>query len=127
MALPYALLQPTARALRRWVLGCFACVLLAGVLSPMVHPRVMELVCSSMGTIQLYVHTEDGPVEMGGTAMDCPLCHLPGAPPPPAAGAFLPHPLPLGHAVQSIPAARIAAATAGPLPARGPPAHGARA
>jgi len=34
----------------------------------------------------------------------------------------LPTPLPLGRALQSIPAARIAAATASPLPARGPPA-----
>jgi hypothetical protein len=61
-----------------------------------------------------------GAQELGATHMDCPLCLLTGAPPP-ALVAALPHPLPLAHAVQPIPAARIAAATAAPLPARGPP------
>jgi hypothetical protein len=44
-----------------------------------------------------------------------------GAPPPVVRTdlAFVPV---LGHAVQPIPAARIAALTAAPLPARGPPA-----
>jgi len=47
-----------------------------------------------------------------------------GRPPPPPAPAALalPHSQPLGHALQPIEAARLAAATAAPLPARGPPA-----
>ncbi|WP_284415288.1 DUF2946 family protein [Acidovorax sp. SUPP3334] len=111
----------TARALRRWVLACFVGALLAAVASPLVHARAMEWICSTAGMVKVYVQTDDGPVEMGQTAMDCPLCMPHGAPPPVVAMQTLPQPLPLGHAVQAIPAARIAAATAAPLPARGPP------
>jgi hypothetical protein len=105
----------------RLVLLWFALSLGVAVASPLVNPQDMELVCSSAGAIKAVVQTEDGAQELGATHMDCPLCLLNGAPPP-ALVAALPHPLPLAHAVQPIPAARIAAATAAPLPARGPPA-----
>ncbi|CAN7617360.1 hypothetical protein LJR161_004609 [Variovorax paradoxus] len=104
----------------RWVLLWFALSIGAAVASPIVHPQAVELVCSSAGSIKAVVHTEDGVQEMGASHMDCPLCVLTGAPSPSAAAFDLP--LPLGRVVQSIPAARLAAATAAPLPARGPPA-----
>jgi hypothetical protein len=66
------------------------------------------------------VQTDDGAQEMGASHLDCPLCVLTGAPPPTPVVA-MPAVQPLALAVQSIPAARIAAATAAPLPARGPP------
>lgn len=118
---PSIALLHAARALRRWVLACFVGALLVAVASPLVHARAMEWICSTAGMVKVYVQTDDGPVEMGQTAMDCPLCMPHGAPLPPVAMQTLPQPLPLGHAVQAIPAARIAAATAAPLPARGPP------
>lgn len=105
----------------RWVLLWFALSLGVAVASPLVHPQAMELVCSSAGAIKVVVHTEDGAQEMGASHMDCPLCVLTGAPPPTAAVPAFDRPLPLGRVVQSIPAARLAAATAAPLPARGPP------
>lgn len=88
--------------------------------SPLIHPRSMELVCSSTGAIKAIVHTDDGMREESPMAMDCPLCAASGAPPAVIA-LHLPGPLPLGHSVQSIPSARIAAATRAPMPARGPP------
>ena len=106
----------------RWVLLWFALSIGAAVASPIVHPQAVELVCSSAGSIKVVVHTEDGVQEMGASHMDCPLCVLTGAPPPSPAAAAFDLPLPLGRVVQSIPAARLAAATAAPLPARGPPA-----
>ncbi|BEP37558.1 hypothetical protein GmRootV59_45290 [Variovorax sp. V59] len=106
----------------RWVLLWFALSIGAAVASPIVHPQAVELVCSSAGSIKAVVHTEDGVQEMGASHMDCPLCVLTGAPPPSPAAAAFDLPLPLGRVVQSIPAARLAAATAAPLPARGPPA-----
>ena len=55
--------------------------------------------------------------------MDCPLpAPLPARLRPLRPGHLLP-PHPLAHAVQPVQAARIAAATAAPLPARGPPPH----
>lgn len=105
----------------RWVLLWFVMSLGVAVASPLVNPQSMELVCSSAGSIKVVVHTEDGAREMGASHMDCPLCVLTGAPPPAMAVPVFDLPLPLGRVVQSIPAARLAAATAAPLPARGPP------
>lgn len=104
-----------------FVLLWFVASLGVAIASPVVHPRAMELVCSSAGAVKVIVHTDDGAQEMGVSHMDCPLCMLAGAPPPTPV-ISIPRVLPLAHAVQPIPAARIAAATAAPLPARGPPA-----
>ncbi|HEX7867693.1 MAG TPA: hypothetical protein VF555_22230 [Variovorax sp.] len=107
-------------SLYRLVLAWFMASLLIAAASPIVHPQAVELVCSSAGAVKAIVQGEDGPVELGATAMDCPLCMV-SAPSPLATQVRLPSPQPLGRALQSIPAARIAAATASPLPARGPP------
>ncbi|WP_422098363.1 DUF2946 family protein [Variovorax sp.] len=107
----------------RWVLLWFALSLGAAIASPLVHPQAIELVCSSAGAVKAVVHTEDGVQEMGVSHMDCPLCVLTGAPPPVQPVATLDLPLPLGRVLQPIPAARLAAATAAPLPARGPPSR----
>ena len=54
------------------------------------------------------------------TTLFCPLCLLGAA--PPLARVHTPQaPHPLGHVRPSIPAAHIAALTAAPPPARGPP------
>ncbi len=106
----------------RAVLLMFVLSLGVAIASPVVKPQAMELICSGTGIVKAIVHTDDGVQEMGAGHLDCPLCVLGGAPPIPAAVA-LPTLQPLGHAVQPIPAARIAAATAAPLPARGPPSH----
>ena len=111
-----------ARRVGRWVLMWFVLSLGAAVASPLVHPQAVELVCAGAGTIKTVVHTEDGVREMGVSHMDCPLCMLTGAPPPALAASASNLSLPVGRLVQSIPAARLAAATAAPLPARGPPA-----
>ncbi len=52
--------------------------------------------------------------------MDCPLCAGIGAPPP-VFNTTLTQPSPLSFALLPIEAARIASATAPPLPSRGPP------
>jgi len=106
----------------RLVLLWFVLSLGVAVASPLVNPQSMELVCSSAGAIKVVVKTDDGARELGASLLDCPLCAIAGAPPPSADALRLVHPLPLGHALQPIPAARLAAATAAPLPARGPPA-----
>lgn len=105
----------------RWALLWFMLSLGVAVASPLVHPQAVELVCSSAGSVKVVVHTEDGVQEMGASHLDCPLCVLTGAPPPPPVAAAFDAPLPLGRLLQLIPAARHAAVTAAPLPARGPP------
>lgn len=113
----------TFSALRLWVLAWFMASVGLAIASPLVHPQSIEVICSGVGSIKLLVQTDDGQVEMGTMGMDCPLCSTVGAPPPTVA---LPHvlpPHPLAHALQPVEAARMAAATAAPLPARGPPAR----
>lgn len=111
----------TFAALRLVVLAWFMASMGVAIASPLVNPQTIEVICSGAGTIKLLVQTDDGTVEMGAMGMDCPLCTIAGAPPavPPV---FVPLPQPLAHAVQPVEAARIAAITAAPLPARGPPA-----
>jgi len=112
----------TFSALRLWVLTWFVASLGVAVASPLVHPQSIEVICSGAGTFKLLVQTDDGTVEMGAMGMDCPLCSTASAPPPVPALPLAP-PQPLAHALLPVEAARIAAATAAPLPARGPPAR----
>ena len=111
----------TFSALRLWVLAWFMASLGVAMAAPIVHPQPIQVICASTGTIMLLMQNDDGTVEkMGTSGMDCPLCSPAGAPPAVSIGSVIP-PLPLAHALQPITAARIAAATAAPLPARGPP------
>lgn len=112
--------QRRAHRLCSFVLLWFVASLGVAIASPVVNPQAMELVCSASGAVKVVVQTDDGAHEMGTGHMDCALCMLTGAPPPTPVVA-VPAVTPLAHAVQPIPAARIAAATAAPLPARGPP------
>lgn len=111
----------TLSVLRLWVLAWFVASMGVAMASPLVNPQSIEVICSGAGTIKLLVQTDDGSVDMGSMGMDCPLCSIAGAPPS-VPTAFIPLPQPLAHAVQPVQAARIAAITAAPLPARGPPA-----
>jgi hypothetical protein len=71
--------------------------------------------------MKVLVKAADGSTsEVASNTMDCPLC-APMAAPPPAAGMAVEPAQPLAYALQGIPAAHIAARTAAPLPARGPP------
>jgi hypothetical protein len=110
-----------AHTLARFVLVWFALSIGVAIASPLIKPQAMELVCSSAGAMKLLVKTDDGAKELHGHTLDCPLCASISAPPPVARQT--PEPAqPLAHVLQSIPAAHIAALTAAPLPARGPPA-----
>jgi len=112
----------TARQLARLVLTWFALAIGVAVASPLVSPKSIELLCSGSGVMKVLVKAQDGtPAPATHTTLDCPLCASFSAPPP-AVSIAVPVVHPLGHAVQPIPSARIAALTAAPLPARGPPA-----
>ena len=105
----------------RWVLLWFTLSIGVAAASPVVHPQAMELVCSSVGSVKVIVHTDDGAQELGAGHMDCPLCVLSGAPPA-APAVSLPVFMPPAHALRPLQSAHIAATTAAPMPARGPPA-----
>ena len=113
----------TSTTLARLVLVWFTLALGVAIASPLVNPKAMELVCSGSGAMKLIVKSGDGAggsVQVGSHTLDCSLCATMSAPPPQVATMPL-VPSALGYATQSIPSARIAALTAAPLPARGPP------
>lgn len=110
-----------AHRITRFLLVWFALYLGVAVASPMVNPQSFELICSSAGVMKLVVQANDDAKVASGAMLDCPLCATSGAPPSTFqvnCGSLLP----LGHVMQSIPAPVIAALSAAPLPARGPPA-----
>jgi len=107
--------------LTRLVLAWFVLSLGVAVASPIVKPQDILLVCTGSGAMKVLVKADDGSTsEMAGNTLDCPLCVSVSAPPPVACLTAEPA-QPLAYALQPIPAAHIAARTAAPLPARGPP------
>ena len=109
------------RALAGFLLAWFALSVGVATAAPFVQPHSLQLICSTGGDVHLIVLADDGAQEQRGPALDCPLClHLGTAPPPAPPGVPAP-PQPLAHALQPVAAAHIAARTAAPLPARGPP------
>jgi hypothetical protein len=109
-----------AHLLARFVLVWFALSLGVAIASPIVKPQAIELICSGAGVMKVLVKTDDGSKEVVSQTMDCPLCVTVSAPPPVARQNVAPA-QPLAHVLKSIPAAHIAALTAAPPPARGPP------
>jgi len=109
-----------AHVFARLVLVWFMLALGVAVASPVINPQGMELVCSGSGAMKLLVKSDDGKQASVGHTLDCPLCATVGAPPPAIVQATEPI-QPLSYALQPLPAAHIAALTAAPLPARGPP------
>ncbi|HMN82973.1 MAG TPA: DUF2946 family protein [Burkholderiaceae bacterium] len=110
------------RRLRRLsvsVLTAFVLSLLTAIAAPMVAPKTYEQICSA-GGMKMIVKAPDGTAEDASATMDCPLC-LSLVAPPPVPSSFAQQPQPLGHVLRSIPAARLAAVVAAPLPPRGPP------
>jgi hypothetical protein len=107
-----------ARFLARLVLAWFALAIGVAVASPVVQPKSLQLLCSG-GVMKLLVQGDaDEPAP--AAALDCPLCATTAAPPP--REAHLGELAPLSAAVPLLPAAWVAARTAAPPPARGPPA-----
>lgn len=112
--------RPT-RNLARMVLAWFMLALGVAVASPLVKPQSWQVVCSAAGTVKLLNISDDGVVHTAGHQLECPLCWLTVAPPPDMHIALLPQPV-ASPARPSVLRSPLAARTAPPLPARGPPA-----
>ena len=111
-----------AKVITRFVLVWFALSLGVAIASPLVNPQSTTLICSGAGVMKVLVQNDDGSsTEVAARMLDCPLCTSASAPPPAAQTSAEPV-QPLGYVLQTIPAAHIAALTAAPPPARGPPA-----
>jgi hypothetical protein len=109
-----------AKTLARFVLMWFALSLGVAMASPLVAPKAMDLVCTTGGAMKIVFSDEADKAESSAHTMDCALCMAVGIPPAPISSQFT-KPSSLAHALHPIAAAHIAAATAPPLPSRGPP------
>ena len=112
-----------AHLIARFVLVWFALSMGVAMASPLVNPQSIEVICAGASGMKLLIQTDDGSRELGCNTLDCPLCGMLGAAPPPSPSLDKQASVQaLGHVLQTIPAAILAALTAAPPPARGPPA-----
>jgi len=108
--------------LTRLVLAWFVLSLGVAVAAPVIAPQHILFVCTGTGAMKVLTQVEDGSTtEQVHSRMDCPLCATVSAPPP-QPGVAVPHLCALSYALHGVPVAFIAARTASPMPARGPPA-----
>jgi hypothetical protein len=117
-----ALRAPTL--LHRIVLVWWLLSMAVAFASPIVQPRNAERVCTVAGFVYIDLQTaatESDSLMSGSGSADCPMCLVPGIPPIENKVCIHMQARPLGRSLESIPAARLAAQTAAPLPARGPP------
>ena len=110
-----------AKYLASFVLVWFVLSVGVAMASPLVSPKSMDLVCTTGGAMKLVSSDDADNADSTVHTMDCALCMSLGIPPV-NVQAVLVKPSPLAHALHPIAAAHIAAATAPPLPSRGPPA-----
>jgi hypothetical protein len=110
-----------AKTLARFVLVWFALSLGVAMASPLVAPKAMEIVCSTGGAMKMVFTGDADKPESTAHTMDCALCMGAGIPTAHISSQFT-KPTSLAHSLQPIAVAHIAAATAPPLPSRGPPA-----
>ena len=109
-----------AKTIARFVLVWFALTVGAAIASPLIKPQSFDLICAGSGVMKILLKTDDGKAPISGLTLDCPLCVAVGAPPP-VMGPTAERHQPLSYALKATPAAHIAARTAAPPPARGPP------
>jgi hypothetical protein len=109
-----------ASFLVRLVLAWFALSIGVAMASPLVKTQAFELICSGGAGMQLLDHGDQDGAPAAGPTLDCPMCASLASPPAKAQGVMQAT-RPQGHVVPSNLAPRIAALTATPPPARGPP------
>lgn len=113
--------QHLSQFLARIVLAWFMLFIGASVASPWVKPVDLQLVCSAAGEAKLVSLDDDGQASAHANhLLDCPAC-MPSALPGPDTSLSAPAMLPTPFVLTPLEEARIAAITAAPLPARGPP------
>ena len=120
----HALRRIATCLLGRCVLAWFALSIGVASAAPLIQSQGFELICTSTGAMKMVAIGDDGSSDhtaLGAGHLDCPMCLPHAAPPPPVLQLAAPTQSPLRHALQPVERARIAAITAAPLPARGPP------
>lgn len=106
--------------LARVALLWFVLTLGVAVASPLVQPQDGPMVCSGVGMHKVVFNDDGTTTTSSASGMSCPLCLVGGAPAQATILTVVSIPS-LGHVLHSAPVSHIAALTAAPPPARGPP------
>jgi hypothetical protein len=102
------------------LLAWFALSVGVAIAAPVIQPQSVEMVCSGVGGMKMMVTDDDGaPAADAGHMKDCRQCVMMGAPPVPLVLASQPAPAQEPVAAYADP--QVAAWSAAPLSARGPP------
>ena len=109
-----------AKFIARFMLVWFVFSIGIASASPLVSPKAMELVCSSGGVMKLVSSDSNNADKKNNAMPDCAMYMLTALPSTPL-GTTFDKTSDLSRALHPIAAAHIAAATAPPLPSRGPP------
>jgi hypothetical protein len=109
-----------ARTLAWLCLAWFVMFVGAASAAPLMKAGPTAALCSASGFVKGIGEPGGNAAKASQHSIDCVLCCF-TADAPPAPLSWSAPDLPLGRVLQSIPAARIAAITAAPLPPRGPP------
>ncbi|WP_291475817.1 hypothetical protein [Acidovorax sp.] len=67
---------------RLWVLAWFLMSLGAATATPIFQPKMLDVVCTTSGTLKFFALSDDGAAELNTDALNCPMCLVGGAPPP---------------------------------------------
>lgn len=115
----------TRRCTARWLLACFAVVLLVAGLAPLTHSRaLLERICTASGQarwVAAAIAGADAQPDASGHTLECALC-LPALAAAPGASspvARLPAPAPAVQ--QALPDWHLAPLSRAPFPPRAPP------
>jgi hypothetical protein len=108
--------QLAVRKVLLWLLLAFA----AAIVSPLVQPKSIELLCTGTRSVKLLVGGTDDTATNAGMAPDCALCLQASLPanPFPFVAALRQN---TAHSLQALPLPLAALHAAPPLRARGPP------
>lgn len=110
-----------AHQLARFVLVWFVLTLGVAVASPVVQPRVMELICSDAGLFKLMVKGEANGGQAKNHTLECPMCIMGGGAPLVQSGPALPAQRVTADRPQPPLVTSVTVLRAVPPPARGPP------
>lgn len=111
----------TSSIFARLVLACYLLMVSVAGASPLVHPQMMDIVCTADGEMKLIViNGDEQAAEFGKHTLDCSLC-LAASLPAPCLQSKSDIKQPLAHALLPAVEAHIAALVGAPLPPRGPP------
>ena len=65
--------NPMAR-FRLWVLAWFLMSLGAATATPIFQPKMLDVVCTTSGTLKFFALSDDGATELNTDALNCPMC-----------------------------------------------------